>query len=287
MLERLLRQVKERDSESFIALIKQCITMMDKQISNAIVNNGYAEVDRDNIIIIGDLHGDLEALESILIKSKFFDRDSLTIIFLGDYGDRGKESVEVYNIILNLKVRFFDRVILLLGNHEYLELPFTPHDLPLMLYEKFGNKAEIIYNELKVLFSRLYYTIVLNKKYLILHGGVPININSKEDFVNRKNELMEQILWNDPREEIKDYIPSLRGYGYYFGRDVTINALNITDTSLLIRAHEVCNGYKTNHNGRVLTIFSTKNVYGNKYGAYLKIDENTDLNNIIESIEVF
>ncbi len=287
MLDRLIRQAKNNEPDIFYSLIKQCINVIDKQLTNGSVNNGYVDLYRDDVIIIGDLHGDLDALETILRKSKFFDKYSLTIIFLGDYGDRGIESVEVYNIILNLKVRFFDRIILLRGNHEYPELPFMPHDLPLMLYEKFGSKADMIYNALKILFSKLYHTIILNKEYLILHGGAPIDINSKDDFVNRKDELMEQILWNDPREEIRGYLPSLRGYGYYFGRDITINALKVTDTSILVRAHEECNGYKINHNGLVLTIFSTKSVYGNRCGAYLRIDKDTDLNNIIDGIEVF
>ena len=41
-----------------------------------------------------------------------------TLIFLGDYGDRGDKSAEIYYIILKLKLAFPEQVVLLRGNHE-------------------------------------------------------------------------------------------------------------------------------------------------------------------------
>lgn len=289
MLEKLIRQSRDTDPETFLALIKRCIDVIKserKGLVNARIKDGYIELDRDDVIIVGDLHGDLDALETILSKSNFFDEYGSTIIFLGDYGDRGKESVEVYHLILNLKVRYPDRIILLRGNHECLELPFAPHDLPTMLYEKFGRKAELIYDRLKMLFKVLYHALILNDKYLILHGGVPVEIRSRDDLIDGLDTL-EEILWNDPRDEIKGYIPSWRGYGYYFGRDITIKALNATSTDRIIRAHEPCNGYKINHNGLVLTIFSCKAPYGNRQGAYLRIYEDTEPDKLVDGIELF
>ena len=285
MLEKLIRQSRESDADTFLALVRRCINTMKYQLPNAKIRDGYIEVDRNNVIIVGDLHGDLDALETLLYRSKFFDKYALTMIFLGDYGDRGKESVEVYHLILNLKIRFPDRIILLRGNHECLELPFAPHDLPTMLYDRFGSKAELIYDRLKELFNMLYHTLILNDEYLVLHGGVPINITSRDDFIG--SETLEQILWNDPREEIKGYMPSWRGYGYYFGRDITIKALESTNTTRVIRAHEPCNGYKINHNGLIVTIFSCKVPYGNEQGAYLLIDKSTTPERLLDGIEVF
>ena len=42
---------------------------------------------------------------------------------------------------------------------------------------------------------------------------------------------------------------------------------------ILIRGHESCpEGYKMNHNGKILTLFSTnKQPYSNKQRAYLKL----------------
>ncbi len=285
MLEKLIRQSRESDADTFLALVRRCIDTMQQGILDAKIKDGYMELERSNVIIVGDLHGDLDALETILDKTRFFDKYALTIIFLGDYGDRGKESVEVYHLILNLKIRFPDRIILLRGNHECLELPFAPHDLPNMLYDKFGSKAEIIYDTLKELFELLHHTLILNDQYLVLHGGVPIDISSRDDFVGRG--ALEQILWNDPRDEIKGYMPSWRGYGYYFGRDITAKALKATKTARVIRAHEPCNGYKINHNGLIITIFSCKIPYGNEQGAYLSIDKDTTPERLLDGIEIF
>ena len=50
-------------------------------------------------------------LQRLEMDSSFF------MIFLGDYGDRGANSIEVYYTILKLKIAFPRQVILLRGNH--------------------------------------------------------------------------------------------------------------------------------------------------------------------------
>ncbi len=288
MLEKFIEEASNIDADTFSAMVRACTNILSyersKSIDAARIDHGLIELERDAIVLIGDLHGDLEALVSILRKSHFLDSNN-TLIFLGDYGDRGYESVEVYSLILNLKIRFPERIILLRGNHEYPSLPFAPHDLPLMLNKKFGNKSYKIYEELKMLFD-LMYNAVIKDRYIILHGGLPINLTSRRDLALADKSMLEQILWNDPKDNLKGFLPSLRGYGYFFGKDVTLNGLKATDTSMLIRAHEPCNGYKMNHDGLVLTIFSCKVPYGNSEGAYLVIDK-TPPDKLLNNIEFF
>jgi len=62
------------------------------------------------IAVFGDIHGNLEALQSILVDIKAKDFDE--IIFLGDAISMGPQSKECLELLKNSNVRF------LLGNHE-------------------------------------------------------------------------------------------------------------------------------------------------------------------------
>ena len=50
--------------------------------------------------VVGDLHGDYKALQSIL---RMVDFDSDLLVFLGDYADRGPDGVEVIRTVKTLK----------------------------------------------------------------------------------------------------------------------------------------------------------------------------------------
>lgn len=282
MLKELIEEAKNTDLDSFLRLIRECKELIDHEriygIKYGRVDNTLIEVESDDMLVIGDIHGDLNSLRKILMDNDPFSSDIL-LVFLGDYGDRGRESVEVYHLILALKSILKDRVILLRGNHEYPWLRFMPHDLPSMLYERFND--EIAYNELLGLFSILYNALI-NQELLMLHGGMPIRLNSKNDLAS--NNMIEEILWNDPKDGIDGYMASLRGYGYFFGKNITLKGLNALGCSRLIRSHEPCNGYKINHDGLVLTIFSSKEPYGNRLASYLRIDGSTS---IIDNVRIF
>jgi protein phosphatase len=235
-------------------------------------------------IIIGDLHGDLKSLIFILEDSRVLDklkkRQDVLLIFLGDYGDRGTQSSEVYYVILSLKSHFPKNVILMRGNHEGpKDLVPSPHDLPSQLNLKFGNKGSQVYDTLRQLFSELYTGVVIANTYLLLHGGFPTKATSIKNiaYAHKKHPQttdLEEILWNDPFTEIKGTISSNRGAGRLFGEDVTEKMLKIFNVKTLIRGHQSApEGYMISHKGRVLTLFSRKgNPYKNKHGAYLQLD---------------
>lgn len=68
-------------------------------------------------IFIGDIHGCCEQL-SVLLKKVRLDRENDTLIFLGDYVDRGPDSAGVLMLLKELKEQMGERCHLLLGNHE-------------------------------------------------------------------------------------------------------------------------------------------------------------------------
>ena len=66
-----------------------------------------------------------------------------TLIFLGDYGDRGDKPAEIYYAILRVKLAFPEQVVLLRGNHEApKDLMASPHDLPFQFQDRFGGRLE-------------------------------------------------------------------------------------------------------------------------------------------------
>jgi len=68
------------------------------------------------IFAIGDIHGCYDQLVALMKKIPIdFKRD--TLVFMGDYIDRGTQSVEVVNFLIKLKKRV-PGIVFLKGNHE-------------------------------------------------------------------------------------------------------------------------------------------------------------------------
>jgi serine/threonine protein phosphatase 1 len=68
---------------------------------------------------IGDIHGDLGALETLLGRLPEFGQDD-TVVFLGDYVDRGPDSKAVVSRVRELERTCVAKVVALRGNHEDL-----------------------------------------------------------------------------------------------------------------------------------------------------------------------
>jgi len=237
---------------------------------------------RGEALVIGDLHGDFESLQLILRESQFLEKmkksADTTLIFLGDYADRGDKPAEVYYAVLNLKLAFPKQVVLLRGNHEGPEhLIASPHDLPVQFQERFGEDWQRVYTKTRSLWACLYNAVYVEDRFLMVHGGVSPEIGSLQDIAranDRRNEILEEdLIWSDPAEGMQGFSFSPRGAGKLFGDDVTKNVLERLGARILIRGHEPSNtGFKINHDGKILTLFSRKGApYFNRYGAYLQL----------------
>lgn len=89
--------------------------------------------EKGNVIVIGDLHGNYEALYQIiqnLIDRKILSADlkiktGYKIVSLGDYIDRGSYSAQVLSFLIILKLINPDDYIMLRGNHEKESLIYS------------------------------------------------------------------------------------------------------------------------------------------------------------------
>lgn len=77
-------------------------------------------------VFVGDTHGDREATEEVL--QRYFSSQHV-LVFLGDYVDRGPDSLGNLMLLMRAKIAHPDRIFLLMGNHEaWAVAPFVPAD---------------------------------------------------------------------------------------------------------------------------------------------------------------
>ena len=291
--DKLVEEALRADARALAQLAREIGSLMarEERLGDAQVIGRLVKLPRTGrAVVIGDIHGDLVSLQHILRDSQFVERASagedLWLIFLGDYGDRGERSPEVYYVVLKLKELFPERVVLLRGNHEGPpDLLASPHDLPYHLIAKFGRDEGLeAYLAIRGLWDSLYTAALAEGLAIMLHGGAPSRARSLDDvaFAHKRHPEephLEEILWSDPRDGITGAYPSWRGAGRLFGPDVTRRFLLTVGARVLIRGHEPCEtGYSFVHGGLVLTIFSRKGPpYYNESAAYLELDLSTEL----------
>jgi hypothetical protein len=84
-----------------------------------------------NVVAIGDIHGDLEALLTILRQRKLIDVDGnwtggkTNLVMLGDLNDRGPDTRVIMDLLMNLEKQApgsGGKVVSVLGNHELMVL---------------------------------------------------------------------------------------------------------------------------------------------------------------------
>jgi len=284
----IVKEALEAKCEAFTPLVEEATRLICKEngrIGNFNILGRLIELKpQGEALVVGDLHGDLESLIDVLKGSNFTQKMSqnrdAVLIFLGDYGDRGEYSTEVYYTVLKLKLLFPEQVVLMRGNHEGPEdLMASPHDLPMEFQTKFGEKWTSAYAKIRELFSCLYNAVLVKERYLMIHGGLPPQAETIEDLAyahatHPQQRFLEDMLWSDPSEQVKELCASPRGAGKLFGERITVEVLRRFDVKILIRGHEPCeDGFRIDHSGKVLTLFSRKGApYFNTHGAYLDVD---------------
>jgi protein phosphatase len=302
----IVKEALEVKCEAFTPLVEEATRLICKEngrIGNFNILGRLIELKpQGEALVVGDLHGDLESLIDVLKGSNFTQKMSqnrdAVLIFLGDYGDRGEYSTEVYYTVLKLKLLFPEQVVLMRGNHEGPEdLMASPHDLPMEFRTKFGEKWTGVYAKIRELFSCLYNAVLVKERYLMIHGGLPSQVKTIEDLAyahaaHPQQRFLEDMLWSDPSEQVRELCASPRGAGKLFGERITAEVLRRFDVKILIRGHEPCeDGFRIDHSDKVLTLFSRKGApYFNAHGAYLDVDLSQKFENaeqLVPSIHMF
>jgi hypothetical protein len=218
------------------------------------------------IIVVGDLHGDIFSFNQI---EKFFENEDL-LIFLGDYGDRGSNSVEVIEGIQRLLQEYSDRVIAIKGNHEDYSENGEPRFYPCTLIEeaKIKRGSWVLYfQELKKNFlKKLFFAAIIPNLVAFIHGGISTKIRSIDDLINPSKEIEEDVIWSDPSTRSRGEYPNPRGAGVLFGPNISDVVTRKLGVKYIIRSHEPAKALTNpiiEHEGKIVTISSTR-VYGGR-----------------------
>lgn len=116
-------------------------------------------------------------------------------------------------------------------------------------------------------FNALPVAHLIQDKLFVVHGGLPAkedfmlsDINSFDRFVVPENgSMFSQLLWSDPKAT-NGISPSHRGEGILWGPDISEAFLKRNDLTMIIRSHVwEPTGFKIEHNGMCVTIFSAPN----------------------------
>jgi hypothetical protein len=217
----------------------------------------------DQLLIVGDVHGDIATLNAIISKT---DLRRNGLLFLGDYADRGDFGVEVIETISYLRDSNPGRVFLLKGNHEDYSESGTPKFHPCKLQQevekKKGDWIDYFNNELKPFIESLSLAAIIPGDSLFVHGGVSSKILGIETLRNPTIEIERDILWSDPFDGLGERPNAKRGgSGVQFGSDITNNICQLLNIKRIIRSHEPSRAlFEPNytHDNRVVTISSTR-----------------------------
>jgi diadenosine tetraphosphatase ApaH/serine/threonine PP2A family protein phosphatase len=252
MIESILRICNDDTiGSSQFATSTEVLSVVCETIEILKKEEAVLKVSSSNVVVVGDLHGNLHTLVRIFNELGF--PDSRSFVFLGDYIDRGSHSCEVLLLLYSLKILFPKQVILLRGNHEFKAMSEC-YDFRRECLMRFLPR---VYSSIIDSFSYFPVAAIINDRIFCVHGGLIPNLE-----VRRLNKESEDILWSDPRKEISGFEKSDRGRGFNFGCDVVKEFMDRESIEFLIRSHEYCEGgfsWSFGEEHRFLTIFSSVN----------------------------
>ena len=198
------------------------------------------------VTICGDIHGQFYDLLELMKTGGQI--PATNYIFMGDFVDRGHNSVETFQYLLCLKALYPDCITLLRGNHESRQITQV-YGFYEECVKKYGNANPWKY--CVEVFDFLNLAALVDGKVFCVHGGLSPTLSTIDQIqiLERVQEIPHEgpycdLMWSDP-EDITDWAISPRGAGYLFGSKATKEFTFVNDIDLVCRAHQlVMEGYK-------------------------------------------
>ncbi|CAN8311115.1 unnamed protein product [Cochlearia groenlandica] len=228
--------------------------------------------------VFGDLHGQFGDLMRLFKEygepSSAGDISSIDYLFLGDYVDRGKHSLETIILLLALKIEYPKNIHLIRGNHESSSTN-TVYGFRQECMERMDDGFET-WTRINQVFDHLPLAALIGKKILCMHGGLGSTLRYLDQIQSIQRPIalghvqaprvVKDILWSDPTEN--DSILGVTGNSRgpdvsSFGPDIVKEFCERNKIDMIIRAHEcVLDGIERFAGGKLITVFSATNYCG-------------------------
>ena len=229
------------------------------------------------ITVCGDIHGQYPDLLKLFELGGF--PPDKNYIFMGDYVDRGKQSIECICLLLCYKIKFDENFFILRGNHECGSI-----NRIYGFFDECKRRYNVkLWKSFVDLFNYLPIAASIDDKIFIVHGGLSPELKTVDQIqkIMRPTDVPEEgllcdILWSDPDENASGWGANDRGVSVTFNEKVLKNFLEKNELDLLCRAHQVVeDGYEFFGNRSLVTVFSAPNYCGefDNSGAIMEVDE--------------
>ncbi|KAG9346666.1 hypothetical protein JZ751_006978, partial [Albula glossodonta] len=217
--------------------------------------------------ICGDIHGQYTDLLRLFEYGGF--PPEANYLFLGDYVDRGKQSLETICLLLAYKIKYPENFFLLRGNHECASI-----NRIYGFYDECKRRFNIkLWKTFTDCFNCLPIAAIVDEKIFCCHGGIeayslPFTRSSVHGADSPHYEtyrcarhcavlllhgepfhpfslstpitgLLCDLLWSDPDKDVQGWGENDRGVSFTFGADVVSKFLNRHDLDLICRAHQI------------------------------------------------
>ncbi|KJH48333.1 putative phosphoprotein phosphatase 1 [Dictyocaulus viviparus] len=227
--------------------------------------------------ICGDVHGQYYDLLRLFEYGGFPPESNY--LFLGDYVDRGKQSLETICLLLAYKIKYPENFFLLRGNHECASI-----NRIYGFYDECKRRYNIkLWKTFTDCFNCLPVAAIIDEKIFCCHGGLSPDLQSMEQIrrIMRPTDVPDQgllcdLLWSDPDKDVTGWGENDRGVSFTFGPEVVAKFLHKHDLDLICRAHQVVeDGYEFFAKRQLVTLFSAPNYCGefDNAGSMMTVDE--------------
>jgi serine/threonine-protein phosphatase PP1 catalytic subunit len=214
--------------------------------------------------VCGDIHGQYYDLLRIFEHCGY--PGEYNYLFLGDYVDRGKQSLETVCLLLCYKIKYPEKVTLLRGNHES-----SVTNRIYGFYDECKRRYNVrLWRSFTELFNWLPVAAIIDEKILCMHGGLSPDLKNLQNIteISRPTDIPDtgllcDLLWSDPDKDCIEYDENDRGVSVIFGEKIVQDFNKKNDLDLIIRAHQVVDeGYEFFASRQLITIFSAPNYCG-------------------------